>query len=236
MGKTRQTGNLVSGNILFSDITNDRIGIGTTNPGSTLDVRGDIVSSGNLLPLTDNTGVVGNTSYTWSNGQFTDLTVNSTLNVRVAIDLADSDILRFGSSDDVKIFYDGTNNDLEIELESGANKIAITDNGTYRHIITRDGKVGINTSVTPTSELEVYGGAYVSGNLGIGTTNPSVSLDLGSKTDAIALPQGTTAQRPSDNNPYIRYNTTNSALEFYNGTDWVEIISDYFPQGSVILG
>jgi hypothetical protein len=25
-------------------------------------------------------------------------------------------------------------------------------------------------------------------------------------------------------------------LEFYNGTDWVEIISDYFPSGSVILG
>jgi hypothetical protein len=25
-------------------------------------------------------------------------------------------------------------------------------------------------------------------------------------------------------------------LEFYNGTDWVEIISDYFPSGSTILG
>lgn len=75
-----------------------------------------------------------------------------------------------------------------------------------------------------------------SGNVGIGTTNPTVSLDLGSRTDAIELPQGTTAQRPSGNNPYIRYNTTNSALEFYNGTDWVEIISDYFPSGSTILG
>lgn len=75
-----------------------------------------------------------------------------------------------------------------------------------------------------------------SGNVGIGTTNPTVSLDLGSRTDAIELPQGTTAQRPSGNNPYIRYNTTNSALEFYNGTDWVEIISDYFPTGSTILG
>jgi hypothetical protein len=75
-----------------------------------------------------------------------------------------------------------------------------------------------------------------SGNIGIGTTNPAVSLDLKSKTDAIALPQGTTAQRPTGNNPYIRYNTTNTALEFYNGTDWVEIISDYFPSGSTILG
>ena len=34
----------------------------------------------------------------------------------------------------------------------------------------------------------------------------------------------------------MRFNTTNSALEFYNGTEWVEIITDYFPTGSVILG
>jgi len=74
------------------------------------------------------------------------------------------------------------------------------------------------------------------GSVGIGTTNPQTALDLKQKTDAIALPQGTTAQRPGGNAPYIRYNTTNTALEFYNGTDWVEIISDYFPTGSVILG
>jgi hypothetical protein len=101
------------------------------------------------------------------------------------------------------------------------------------------GEVGIGTTVlsgTASQPLQVTGGAYVSGNFGIGTTNPVVSLDLKSKTDAIALPQGTTAQRPSGNNPYIRYNTTNTALEFYNGTDWVEIISDYFPSGSTILG
>jgi len=75
-----------------------------------------------------------------------------------------------------------------------------------------------------------------SGDVGIGTAAPRSALDLAEKTDAIALPQGTTAQRPSGNNPYLRWNTTNSALEFYNGTDWVEIISDYFPSGSTILG
>jgi len=75
-----------------------------------------------------------------------------------------------------------------------------------------------------------------SGRVGLSSTSPKVSLDLSQKTDAIALPQGTTAQRPSGNSPYIRYNTTNSALEFYNGTEFVEIISDYFPSGSTILG
>jgi hypothetical protein len=73
-------------------------------------------------------------------------------------------------------------------------------------------------------------------NVGSGVTIDSSGVDLSQTTTGIALPQGTTAQRPSGNNPYLRWNTTNSALEFYNGTDWVEIISDYFPSGSTILG
>ena len=132
--------------------------IGSTSVTGTakLQVTGD-VSATNILPTTDNTGVVGNTAFTWSNGQFTDLTVNGTLNVRAAIDLADSDILRFGSSDDVQLFYNGTTNDLNIELESAANQIAITDNGTYKVVIKKDGSVGIGSTV-PTSKLDVVGG------------------------------------------------------------------------------
>ena len=132
--------------------------IGSTSVTGTakLQVTGD-VSATNILPPTDNTGVVGNTAFTWSNGQFTNLTINDTLNVRAAIDLADSDILRFGSSDDVQLFYNGTTNDLNIELESAANQIAITDNGTYKVVIKKDGSVGIGSTV-PTSKLDVVGG------------------------------------------------------------------------------
>jgi len=103
------------------------------------------------------------------------------------------------------------------------------------------GSVGVLTA-NPRATVQV--GTAVSqsvfitstGLVGLGSTAPRVSLDASQETDAIALPQGATAQRPSGNSPYIRYNTTNSALEFYNGTDWVEIISDYFPSGSTILG
>lgn len=76
-----------------------------------------------------------------------------------------------------------------------------------------------------------------SGNVGIGTTAPKTSVDLSKNTDAVALPVGTTAQRPSTAyGGYIRWNSTSFALEVYNGTNWVEIISDYFPSGSTILG
>ena len=74
------------------------------------------------------------------------------------------------------------------------------------------------------------------GNVGISSTAPKTDVDISQKTGAVALPQGTTAQRPSGSAPYIRKNSTNNALEFYNGTNWVEIITDYFPTGSTTLG
>jgi len=117
----------------------------------------------------------------------------------------------------------------QIQNRSGLGTVTFSDTGVSIAGVTT---VGI---LSATGNSVFSGSVIVSGTIS-GTANPAVSLDLKSKTDAIALPQGTTAQRPSGNNPYIRYNTTNSALEFYNGTDWVEIISDYFPSGSTILG
>ena len=52
------------------------------------------------------------------------------------------------------------------------------------------------------------------GKIGIGKTSPVTDVDISHKTGAVALPQGTTAQRPSGSAPYIRKNTTNNALEF----------------------
>ena len=60
------------------------------------------------------------------------------------------------------------------------------------------------------------------GKMGIGA-NPTVSLDVSSKTDAIRLPNGTDAQRPTPATGMMRYNTTNSELEGYVGSNWVNI-------------
>jgi len=165
--------------------------IGSTSVTGTakLQVTGD-VSASNILPPTDNTGVVGNTDFTWSNGQFTNLTVNSTLTVRNAISLLDSDALRFGTSDDVQLFYNGTTNVLNIELESAANQIDITDNGTQRFTFTKSGNIGIGTT-NPLQRLQVgtantlgintTGTVFVvtsNADVGIGTTNPTSKLHV----------------------------------------------------------
>ena len=46
-----------------------------------------------------------------------------------------------------------------------------------------------------------------------------------SATGALYLPVGTTAQRPTASLGMLRYNTTLSAIEYYNGTNWYKVTS-----------
>ena len=59
------------------------------------------------------------------------------------------------------------------------------------------------------------------GEIGVGTESPAVAIDASSKTDAIGLPKGTTAQRPSSAvTGQFRYNTETPGVEVYDGTSW----------------
>jgi hypothetical protein len=67
--------------------------------------------------------------------------------------------------------------------------------------------------------------------------NETGNVNLSFASGAVSLPSGNTSNRPS--NPEggaVRWNSDNSAIEAYNGTNWVEIITDYFPTGSTTLG
>jgi hypothetical protein len=62
-----------------------------------------------------------------------------------------------------------------------------------------------------------------SGQLGIGTTSPAVSLDISARTDAISMPIGTTAQRPGTLYAGMhRYNSSTNSPEWYstNTSTW----------------
>ena len=60
--KTRNTGNLVSENNIFVDIANDRVGIGSTQPTSTLNVAG-IVSATSFEGDGSNLTGIANTAF-----------------------------------------------------------------------------------------------------------------------------------------------------------------------------
>lgn len=87
MGKSRDSANLVADSNIFTDITNDRVGIGTTIPTSKLDVLGDgkisgivtatTVSTTNLVPTNINSsGVSTLTTLNSTNSRPTNLNVS----------------------------------------------------------------------------------------------------------------------------------------------------------------
>ena len=125
-----------------------------------------------------------------------------------------------------------------------AASMSITGNANVGGVLTYEDVTSVDSVGLVTARQGVRlgtdaAGVTVTGNatgIGIGNASPATSIDISTQTGAVALPQGTTAQRPAGSNPYIRFNITNSALEFYNGTNWVEIITDYFPTGSTTLG
>ena len=116
--------------------------------------------------------------------------------------------------------FDGTAN-IAIALANTATTLA-----TARTIggVSFDGSADITpttfTTATFSGDVNVDSGVLfvdVSENkVGINQTSPDVSLDLGSNTDAVHVPVGTTAQRPgSPAAGYFRYNTSLAQFEGY---------------------
>ena len=132
--------------------------------------------------------------------------------------------------------YEDVINVDSIGIITARSDISISD----KIIHTGDTDTTIRFPAANTFTVETAGSERVRitgiGSVGISSATPKTDVDISQKTGAVALPQGTTAQRPTGSAPYIRKNSTNNALEFYNGTNWVEIITDYFPTGSTTLG
>jgi len=66
--------------------------------------------------------------------------------------------------------------------------------------------------------------------------NETGVVNTSGSSGALGLPVGVTSSRPE--NPqagYTRWNSSNSSMEVYDGADWVSIITDYFPSGSVVF-
>jgi hypothetical protein len=107
--------------------------------------------------------------------------------------------------------------------------------------------IGYNTSSNYASIQSWYdgsaGGPLVlepnGGNIGIGNAGPAVSLDISQRTDAVALPVGTTGQRPSGSDGEIRYNSSTSVVEAYEDGAWIPLSgagSAIFSSGQLLCG
>ena len=83
--------------------------------------------------------------------------------------------------------------------------------------------VGTLSSLTVSGDLTVDTNTLfvdsTNNRVGILDATPAVTLDIGSATDAVHVPVGTTAQRPTASAGMFRYNTTLSQFEGYT-TEW----------------
>ena len=101
--------------------------------------------------------------------------------------------------------------------EIANNAITSNEIGSLANL-TVTGDVTIDSSTSPAqSTLKVDSS---NNRVGIGVDSPDVSLDIGSMTDSIHVPVGTTAERPgSPAAGYFRYNTTLEQFEGYT-SEW----------------
>lgn len=98
---------------------------------------------------------------------------------------------------------------------ANSNIVGATNNyGFYSNIAAATGRWNFYANGTADN--------YFAGKVGIGDSTPSVSLDI-SATDAIRIPVGTTGQRPTGVNGYLRFNSTTTEFEGYNGTAWASV-------------
>ena len=204
-----------AGNALFNSnlYVMRRIGIGASNPAVSLDITG---TDSILLPK-------GTTAQRPAAPVQGYVRYNTDINTFEGYGAGNA----WGSLGGVK----DTNQDTFIAAESfptsndDALRFINSNNESMR--IIRGGFVGIS-NIAPSERLELSGGnakfnsnIYILNRLGIGASNPAVSLDI-TGTDSILLPKGTTAQRPAAPvQGYVRYNTDINTFEGYGaGNAW----------------
>ncbi|MDP7281789.1 MAG: hypothetical protein QGG39_18140, partial [Candidatus Poribacteria bacterium] len=85
--------------------------------------------------------------------------------------------------------------------------------------ITTKGDLYVEDDAVFSDTIRVTGDAYFAGSVGIGTASPSVALDI-SSTNAIKIPVGTTAQRPTAVDGLLRLNTSTDQFEGYQNNNW----------------
>src|SRR5210317_735327 len=134
----------------------------------------------------------------------------------------------------VGIGTNSPNDILDIHKANSQLRLTDTDDSKFVQFSYSGGKLIVRNNST-TSNVEQFT-LTEDGKFGLGTHIPAVSLDVGSYTDAIDVPSGTTAQRPSSpSNGMIRYNTTLNALEGYANGNWTDIGQAFIATGGTIV-
>ena len=149
-----------------------------------------------------------------STGAFT------TIDASQGIDIpADSQSLRIGAGNDFTVAHDGSNT----AINNATGNLTITTAASSSVVINED---SADVDFRVESNGNTHGLFVDAGNdrVGVMTSSPGYALDVSGSTDAIKLPSGNTAQRPTATAGIIRYNSQTSKYEACNdGSTYVEL-------------
>lgn len=220
------------------------LGVGITNPSVKLHVNGDSIIEGDLtvngnltsisstnLEIEDvnihlGKGNSGDTSDIGFFGQYSSTKYTGLLRDASS---GDSRYILFNNGDtEPGTFLSGTYDLGNLELENvilnngitAANGVSYNNNAVN---LTSTGSLGLGVPA-PLTKLDILGEGRFSGSVGI-KTYPVAEYSLYvDSTDAIRVPSGTLAQRPSTEIVgAIRYNTTSGNFEGFDGLLWVNM-------------
>ena len=190
-------------NLLYLDVTNSRVGIGTSEPSTALEVNGTITASAisGLTTLSvDGVTITDNTISSNASNADLELSGNGSGTVSInGIKFPTAD----GSADRV-LKTDGSGQLSFTEISTNSisqanSNVTVTDTGTGAITVAADGGTII-------------------------TMNATTALDASGVTNAIRLPGGTTGQRPSGAVGEIRYNSTTDTIEGYtSAAGWAQL-------------
>ncbi len=189
----------VNATTLFVNTNNSRVGLGTTDPLGTLDVRGNLYANntaitGNLtvLPVNNNRLGVGIASPTYI------FEVNTTLNTWAAV------IRNYGRGTAANGLFVSTNNGAGASYTLGVYSYA---RGAYDLIVTGNGNTGLGTT-GPISKLDVRGNMSVNDTIITGNANITGNLNMTGANTNLTMGQGQKTCYTQDCSKYIQYNGT----------------------------
>jgi len=226
---TQTTGNYVA---TIADAGSGRITVansGTENAAITLDIAANAVTMGThtagdyVATITGGAGIAS-----------TGATSGETIAHTLSVDLTDTNVFNSDGTVSTAVVLDGSG-------DFTANAITTTN---------IDGILGANTAAAATvTTLDASGlasldggidvdGAFVvantSGNIsttgtaiiGSATATAGATLKVDS-TDSMMIPVGTTGERPTGAAGMFRFNSTVGGLEYYDGSAWDSVSSDF---------
>ncbi len=220
-------------NKLAWDYTNSRLGIGTSSPLVSLDVSMMADAIGLPVGATGTRPAASATGYMRFNTDLTKVEVYDGSNWTVVGNGGGGSGTPGGSNKQIQYNASGTFAGDTLFVWDYTSHFLGVGTATPANRLDVNGSIGVGSyagTAAPTA-----GSIIMSGQLGIGTSSPASALDLSKTSDALALPVGAAASRPTTTvtNGMIRYNNSGSGqIEGYINSQWVSLLST----GSSISG